>query len=54
MERIMGFAAGSGSDSRDKSAGAVAAPPGLFLQAGGSEGSAHPQPKPETGGLGDK
>lgn len=55
MERIMGFAAGSGSESRDKLAGAVAAPHGLFLRAGGSAaGWAHPQAKPETGGPGDK
>lgn len=54
MGRIMGFAAALGSESRHKLAGAVAAPHGAFLQAVGSAGWAHPQPKPGAGGLGDK
>lgn len=44
----MGSAAGSGSESRDKLAGAVTAPQGVFPQA--QQGWTHPQPKPETGG----
>jgi len=52
MVRIMGFATGLGSDPGDKLARAAAAPCGLFPQAAGSAGWAHPQPKPEMGGLG--
>lgn len=48
----MGFATGLSSKSGDKLAGAAAAPRRLFPQAVGSAGWVHPQPKPETGGLG--